>query len=268
MTTGPYRCGKKLARPTSRPRRRSPSSRERAGNHEAAIRYRLRVLELDPYDEPAHLGLVARSQRPGDTARHVGPTARMSSGWGASASKRSLVSATATAARGAALRPLKGRSATLHPWSHIPEFARSQPLSSSLRGNRLGSAVAAVSDAGGRTTQARRPPDRRADGRRLLGALRPQTGRRLVLRGNDYHRVDPARRAPINHVRGRPLRRRAGRGRARRDAGARLQHRARVHGGRVRRAAASATRARGGSRAPTSPTSPTSSGAPSAIGSS
>ncbi len=32
---------------------------ESAGNHDAAIRYWFRVLELDPFDEPAHLGLVA-----------------------------------------------------------------------------------------------------------------------------------------------------------------------------------------------------------------
>jgi DNA-binding SARP family transcriptional activator len=38
-----------------------------SGNHDAAIRYRLRVLELDPYDEPAHLGLVAAF---GDAGRH------------------------------------------------------------------------------------------------------------------------------------------------------------------------------------------------------
>jgi len=31
---------------------------EVAGEHERAIRFRLRVLECDPYDEPAHLALV------------------------------------------------------------------------------------------------------------------------------------------------------------------------------------------------------------------
>jgi DNA-binding SARP family transcriptional activator len=43
-----------------------------SGDHDAAARYLLRILERDPYDERAHLGLVAalgRSGRHGEARR-------------------------------------------------------------------------------------------------------------------------------------------------------------------------------------------------------
>jgi DNA-binding SARP family transcriptional activator len=45
----------------------------RSGDHDAAVRYYLRVLERDGYNEPAHLGLVAaleRDGRRGEARRH------------------------------------------------------------------------------------------------------------------------------------------------------------------------------------------------------
>lgn len=48
---------------------------DRRGDDEAAVRYRLRILERDRYDEEAHLGLVAaleRAGRHGDARRRYG----------------------------------------------------------------------------------------------------------------------------------------------------------------------------------------------------
>ena len=66
-------------------RRRAPRRRRRRW----FARYELRILERDPYDEPAHLRLVTALARAGTTAKHAGTTARTARGCARSTWRRS-----------------------------------------------------------------------------------------------------------------------------------------------------------------------------------
>ncbi len=80
MRTGRRRFGKKRGRSTSRSRPLAELA-DVSGEHDAAIRYRLRILERDPYDESAHLGIVtallAASRHGGARRRYGDYAARM-----------------------------------------------------------------------------------------------------------------------------------------------------------------------------------------------
>ena len=59
-----------------------------AGKLDETIRYRLRIVERDPYDEESQLGLSAPSSEPAGTARRGAPFARTPRGWSRSGSSR------------------------------------------------------------------------------------------------------------------------------------------------------------------------------------
>ena len=50
-----------------------------SGEHSEALRHRLRILDVDPYDETAHLDLIRALRPSAATARPAGPTGRTAS---------------------------------------------------------------------------------------------------------------------------------------------------------------------------------------------
>ena len=89
-----------------------------AGDQATAVRCYLRVLELDPYDEPSHLGHRAGPPRPGSRARPAAPTSGTRPAWARSGS-----------------RPLRSRRARTRPPRHARRSRRPLEADSKAVGN-------------------------------------------------------------------------------------------------------------------------------------